>query len=966
MDQDPTPTAERNPLRLSVLGPLRAWYQDRELHLGPPKQQSVLAMLLAQAGHPVPVHQIVDALWGDDPPSRAINVVHRHVGALRRLLEPELTQRSEARVLVRAAGGYRLNLSDAELDLLQFREHRDAGRKAAEDGRQDAAAFHLVKALSLWRGPVVAGLPHEVRSHTVFAGIDAEYFQAAQAAAEAALATGHTGHTGTVLPLLRPAAKGDPLNEALQACFIRVLAAEGQSAQAVEHYRRVRSQLVDELGVDPGPELRAAQAQVLRGTAPAAKGNPSHAKASAAPPGDLPRVPAPAQLPASLPVFTGRQTEIELLDSFLPTDTSPRGVIGAIGGAPGVGKTTLALHWAHRTAHRFPDGQLYVNLRGYDPEGDPLTPSTAVRYFLESLGVPDKRIPSLLDGQIALYRSLLARRRCLILLDNARDANQVRPLLPGNPACLTIITSRQQLTGLAVSSGARLLDLDVLTLPEALEYLARRLGTARVEREREAATAMAGHCGRLPLALAIVCARAEIRPAAPLAEIAAELEEGRDGLHAFSISGASDPVTDTRSVFSWSYRALSERAAEAFRRLWLIPSHEVSLEAAASMTGLPVRVMRRVMSELHSASLCTPERSGLYSTHSMLRLFSREASRAEDSRHLVEEARQRLYDHYLHTAHNASTAINTHREQPVLPLPAPGAQAISFASTAEAAEWLHHEMPNLQAIVTHHTDYGAGAQIWRLAAVLELFLDRSGRRQEQIETQRAALLAAQRVGDIAGQAWMHRSLGFALGRSEPDDEAEEHLHTALAMFSEIGDLPEEALARRYLAFLANVRKAHRGALVHYKAATALYEKAGHTVGTASVSNEVGWTRILLGDFEGAVRDCRHAIALAQAAGNRNVEAASWDSLGVAHHRLGDNAASLRALDRALAAYRRLNDVYLIADTLVHIGDVHATESSEDARAAWSEALDILGTIGHPESDLIRERLAVLDSSSPHA
>ncbi|MGC5567841.1 AfsR/SARP family transcriptional regulator [Streptomyces sp. FR-108] len=960
-DRDPTPPTKGNPLRLSVLGPLRAWYQDAELPLGPPKQQSVLALLLVQGGHPVPMHQIVDTLWGDEPPPRAINVVHRHVGSLRRLLEPGLTRRSEAQVLVRAAGGYRLDLGEAELDLLRFRDHRDAGRKATEDGRHDEAADHFLKALSLWRGPVAAGLPHEIRSHAVFTGIDAEYFQATQAAADTASVAGRTGE---VLPLLRQAVQGDPLNEALQACFIRVLAVEGQTAQAVEHYRHVCAQLAEELGVDPGPELRAAQAQILRSTAPAAKDTPSHVKASAAPTA-VSLVPGVAQLPPGLPSFTGRRSEIERLDSYLPTGTSPTAVISAIGGAPGVGKTTLALHWAHRVAHRFPDGQLYINLRGYDPEGDPLTPSAAVRYFLESLGVPDERIPSLTDGQIALYRSLLARRRYLIVLDNARDAEQVRPLLPGNPACLTLVTSRQQLTGLAVSSGARLLDLDVPTLPESLEHLAKRLGAARVDREREEAITMAEHCGRLPLALAIVCARAESRPTASLAEIAAELAEGRDGLHAFSISGASDPVTDTRSVFSWSYRALGNRAAEAFRRLWLIPSHEVSLEAAASMTGLPVCDMRQVMSELHRASLCTPERSGLHSTHSMLRLFSREVSHAEDSRRLVEEARQRLYDHYLHTAHNASAVINTHREQAELPLPAPGTQAISFTGTAEAAEWLHHEMPNLQAIVTHHTDYGAGAQIWRLAAVLELFLDRSGRRQEQIETQRAALLAAQRVGDLTGQARMHRSLGFALGRSQPDDEAEEHLHAALEMFSELGDLSEEALARRYLAFLANVRKAHQDALVHYGAATALYERDAHTVGTASVANEVGWTRILLGDFEGAVQDCRRAIALARSVGNHNVEAASWDSLGVAHHRLGRRDAALQALGRALAHYRRLNDAYLIADTLIHIGDVHAPEAEQEARTAWAEALDILDTIGHPEGDLLRERLGELGSAAQH-
>ncbi|MEU6538163.1 BTAD domain-containing putative transcriptional regulator [Streptomyces sp. NPDC047000] len=952
MDSDPTPTTDRS-LRLSVLGPLRAWYQETELPLGPPKQQSVLALLLVQAGQPVPLHQIVDALWGDDPPARAVNVVQRHMGSLRRLLEPGLLQRSEARVLVRAAGGYRLNVGEEALDLLRFRQLRDAGQDAAENGRQEEAVDLFVKALSLWRGPAAAGLPHEIRSHTVFAGVDAEYFRAARAAAQAALTA---RRTKAALPLLRHAAHGAPLDEVLQACFIRVLAAEGHTAQALEHYRSTRSQLATELGVAPGAELRAAQAAVLRRTAHHTGDTPAHAPAPTASGGRRPQAPHPAQLPAGLHVFTGRKEEIKRLDSLLPTDPHTAVVISAIGGAPGVGKTALALHWAHRNAHRFPDGQLHINLRGYDPAADPLTPSMAIGYFLESLGIPSERIPSHLDSQIALYRSLLAGRRFLILLDNARNAEQVRPLLPGTPGCLTVVTSREQMTGLAVSAGAHLLRIDVLTVAESLEYLSKRLGKSRVGREHEAALAIVEHCGRLPLALAIVCARAESRPITPLADIGAELEERRDSLRAFTVDGENDPVTDTRSVFSWSYRALTGRAAEAFRRLWLSPARDVSLEAAASMTGLPMGATRQVMSELHRASLCTSERSGRYSTHDLLRVFSKEMSHSEDSGQALEVARRRLYDHYLHTAHKASTVINTHREHPLLPLAAPGTQVASFTGTESAADWLHHEISNLQTIALHDTDYGADTQVWRLAAVLELFLDRSGRRQEQIEIQSAALSAARRTADTSGQAHMHRSLGFALGRTGRNAEAESHLNEALAMFSKAGDLSGEALTRRYLAFLANAGEAHRDALLHYEAAASLYKEAHHAVGIASVSNEVGWTRILMGDFEGALRDCRHAVDVAQRAGNRNVEAASWDSLGVAHHRLGHKGDALQALHRALTCYRELNDAYLIADTLIHIGDVHATESPGQAHAVWTEALDILDSLGHPEGDLVRERL----------
>ncbi|MFD7815443.1 BTAD domain-containing putative transcriptional regulator [Streptomyces sp. NPDC059785] len=947
-------SAEENSLRLAILGPLRVWRQGAELHLGPPKQQSVLALLLVQAGQPVPLHHLVDSLWGDDPPERAVNVVHRHVGALRRLLEPGLTQRSDAHVLVRAAGGYRLDVGEDAVDLLRFRRLRDAGQEAVESDRPGEAADLLLQALSLRRGPTAASLPPGLRSHTDFAGVDAEFLRAAQAAAAAALASGRTEQA---LPLLRQAAQEDSLNEALQAGFIRVLAAEGFTAQALEQFQRIRTRLADELGVDPGPELRAAQAHVLRGTASPADDTPPATSAAPAHGDRSPALVRPAQLPADLRVFTGRREEIEHLDSLLTAGTH---TAVTIGGTPGVGKTTLALHWAHRTARRFPDGQLYINLRGYDPAGDPLTPSMAICYFLESLGIPSERIPSGLDSQTALYRSVLARRRCLIVLDNARNAEQVRPLLPGNPACFTVVTSREQLTGLVASAGASLLNVDVLTVADAFDFLTRRLGRARVERSREAALAIVEHCGRLPLTLAIVCARAGSRPTAPLADIASELERSRDSLQAFTLSGASDPVTDTRSVFSWSYRALTGHAADAFRRLWLSPSHTVSLQAAASLTGLPMRRTRQVMSELHRASLWIEYRSGHYSTHELLKKFSQELSRAEDAEGVVEGARQRLYDHYLHTAHNASSAINTHREHPTLPAAAPGTQVMTFAGNAYAADWLHHEMPALHAIAVRDADNGAGVRPWRLAAVLELILDRSGRRQEQTEIQSAALLAAQRAGDTRGQAQMHRSLGFALGRTGQRAQAANHLGKALEFFSEEGDLLGEALSHRYMAFLKNAGEAHGEALTHYEAALALYRKAHHEIGIASVTNEVGWTRILMRDYEGAVEHCRQAVQIAHRIGNLNVEAASWDSLGVAHHRLGREPEALRALHRALGHYRSLNDAYLIADTLVHIGNVHSPASPDKARQSWTEALAILDSLGHPEGDLIRERLKDVD------
>ncbi|WP_328492828.1 tetratricopeptide repeat protein [Streptomyces sp. NBC_00414] len=974
MSPENQPTADVA-LRFAVLGPLRAWRHTTELSLGPPKQRSLLALLLVQADRPVPLHQIVDALWDDDPPEHAVNVVHRHVGALRRLLEPELTQRTRARVLVRAAGGYRLNTADEALDLQRFRTLRDAAQTASAAGRPAEATGLFVRALSLRLGHTAAGLPRTAYSHSVFAGVDAECLHAARDAADAALAAGLTSR---VLPLVRQAAESDPLNECLQARLILVLAAEGLAAQALDHYQVVRSRLTSELGVDPGPELRDAQIRVLRGTvAPArtfrsegsadledsggfgglgdtkvayAAGGSSPGASTGASPGVR-----PAQLPADLHTFTGRKPELDWLRDLLPADggTPTAVVISAIGGAPGVGKTTLALHWAHRNARHFPDGQLYVNLRGYDPAGVALSASTAICYFLEALGVPAEDIPPSLDGQAALYRSVLAGRRVLVVLDNARNAEQVRPLLPGTPTCLTVITSREQMPGLVAANGARSLRLDILTVAESIEFMSKRLGAARVAADRPAAIDIAEQCGRLPLALAIVCARAEGHPSAPLADIAAELAESRDDLGVFAVG---DPATDTRSVFSWSYRTLTPEAARLFRLLWMCPPHGVSLQAVASLARLTTAQTRPVLSELTRASLWTEPAPGLYGSHELLRTFSQELSLAEDSADAREDARARLFDHYLHSARGAATLLYTHREPLSLPPAAPGAQVIAFTDTDSAAKWLVREMPALEAVITRDSGQGTGAHAWRMAATLELVLDRRGRREEQIELHTTALAGAQRLGERLGEAHMHRVLGFAHVRTNDHERGAAHLERALELFTERGDVPFTALTHRYLAFLANARQDHREALAQYKIACSLYTSTRAYVGIASVTNEVAWTRLLLHEYEEALGDCRRAVRIANRSGNRNIEAAAWDTMGVAHHRLGQHDEALEAFDQALTHYRDLNDASLIADTLIHRGEALAVTSPQEARRAWNEALGILDTLGHTEADRLRELL----------
>ncbi|MFJ3802409.1 AfsR/SARP family transcriptional regulator [Streptomyces sp. NPDC090088] len=956
-----------------MLGPVRAWRGDTELVLGPPKERALLALLLTAAGHPVAVHEIVDALWGQDPPDTAVNVVQRHIGALRRLLEPDLPARGESRWLVRGSGGYRLDVDADSLDLLRFRALRRQADEAAQDGQPAAATELLMEALALWRGPAASGTSAEVRSHPSFTALDDEHLAAVKEAAELALEAGG-GLGARVLVTLRQAAAQHPLDEGLQARLILVLAATGHQAEALDVHRTVRTRLADELGVQPGPELQAAHQRVLgrtatrsEGTEPAgsAAGAAGPAEAAAAAPALAVAVTVrPAQLPVDLAAFTGRRSELARVRDLLPSgDEQPSTVvISAIGGMAGVGKTTLAVHWAHSVADRFPDGQLYVNLRGFHPTGSLMSAAEAIRSFLDAFGVPAQRLPAGLDAQAALYRSLLADRRVLIVLDNARDTEHVRPLLPGAPGCMVVVTSRNQLYGLVAGEGAHFLSLDVLSEADAHAFLSRRLGAERVAREPDAVAEIIALCGRLPLALAVVGARAVVNPTFPLASVAEELRDSEDSLDAFA---GEAPVADARSAFSWSYQLLTPAAARVFRLLALHPGPDCSVAAVASLAGQRIGQVRPLLAELVRAHLLTEPVPGRYGCHELLRAYAGELGRAQDGAQDLDTARRRLLGHYLHTVHAADTVIAPTRERLRLRPHATGVTVPRLPDRAAANGWLETNRSVVLAAIEQDARDGSGEFSWQLAATLDLYLDRAGRWQEQLSAQATALGAAQRLGDIRGQAHGHKALGFANGRLDRWDEADAHLARALELFGETGDAMGQGRVHRHFAYLANRRGRHTEALRHYADASSLYRAVGWHSGEAYVANEVGWTHILTGAYEDALKECARALAAHQVSGDRNGAASAWDSLGYAHHHLHAHARALECYEQALLLYRESRDRYLEADTLVHIGDTHRA-ARDDTRAAlaWREALGILEEIDHPEAADLRARLNELGTADP--
>jgi DNA-binding SARP family transcriptional activator len=668
-------------MRFTVLGPVRAWRGSAELDLGPRQQRVILAMLLVRAGQPVDVTELVDLLWPTDPPASAVNVIHHYVGGLRRLLEPSLPARTGGRWLLKHGAGYRLDVDPVNLDLLAARELAGSARQRAVDGDTRAGIDRYLQALELWTGWCGSGLDGVARIHPAFVIVDREGSTLARHAADLAV---RGGRPDAVLPAVRRMTARDPLDEALQARLITCLAANGQQAEALATFSAVRRQLRAELGVDPCPELDDAHRRILtQQTGPATESTTSPTVYSV----------RPAQLPADLAAFSGRRAELATMDNFLPRSISGTAVVIALDGMPGVGKSALAVHWAHRAAPRFPDGQLFLNLRGFDDHGAPTTHSEALHTLLSGLGVPLDRIPDDVDARTGLYRSVLADRRVLVVLDNARTTEQVEALLPATAGSAAIVTSRNRLTGLAIA-GAHAVTVELPPLDDSRASLRARLADGRVDAEPDAADAIIAACARLPLAVAVVAARAHDNPRYTLAGILAELRAAGGTLDAFT---SADPRGDVRAVFSWSYRSLSPPAAWLLRLLSLSPSADISSAAAASLAGLSLRRVRQLATELTRSRLLGESRPGSYALHDLIHAFAAEQARDTDPDPDRQAAAARLVAHYQHTAYEVERWLTPGR---VRGGPSEPAEGIT-AETIEDYEAAVQALARISVAVAH-------------------------------------------------------------------------------------------------------------------------------------------------------------------------------------------------------------------------------------------------------------------------
>jgi DNA-binding SARP family transcriptional activator/tetratricopeptide (TPR) repeat protein len=931
-------------LEVGLLGPLAVSVAGRPVELPPGRLRALLAVLALSAGQAVSVDRLTTAVWGEDASVDARANVQSNVRRLRRLLGAEL--------VATRGGGYALQVEPDRVDALRFVRLLDLAATAPDRAtRRD----RLVEALALWRGAPFDGVRSDWLEQTQAPWLQERYLAALERRIDLDLVDG--------TPVDLVAELGEltarfPLRESLWVRLLVVLERAGRPAEALERYEALRARLAEELGADPGPELRQIHADLLAGRAPAGPIDRGTTPAASWARSVSPVV--PRQLPADTDAFTGREAALKALDGLLgdPDDAASRPLaMAAIAGTAGIGKTALAVHWAHRVADRFPDGHLYVNLRGFDPSGSPLDPAEAVCGFLDALRVPPQQLPAGLDAQAGLYRSLLAGRRMLVLLDNARDADQVVPLLPGAAGCLVLVTSRDPLAGL-VAAGARPVALDLLDRDEAVRLLARRLGPDRVAADPDATGELVARCAGLPLALAIVAARAATHPEFPLAALAGQLREARDGLDGFD---GGDTATDVRAVFSWSYRRLGAAAARLFRLLGLHPGPDAGVGAAASLAGVPVTRARAPLAELARAHLVTEHTPGRYAFHDLLRAYAAELAHGADSDADRRSAIHRLLDHYLHTARAADLLLYPHGEPIALASPRDGVAAERLTGPDQAMAWFTAERPALLAAIEEAARAGLLLHACQLAWTLDVFLQRRGHWHDRAATQRAALDAARRLGDRGAQARSHRNLGFADADLGRHDAAERHLNRALELSEAAGDLAGQAWAHYHRNLVYGLQGRDADALAAAQRALELFQAAGDQVGQASALTDVGWYHGRLGHHRQALAFCGQALALHQQLDNRAYQAHTWSCLGDTHHQLGDRPQAIDCQRRALALFRELGDRYGEAGTLAHLGGLHRDAGDLGAaRDAWQQARAILGEFDQPAADQIRGRLHRLD------
>ncbi|MFG1948681.1 BTAD domain-containing putative transcriptional regulator [Nonomuraea sp. NPDC048826] len=916
-------------MEFRLLGALEMFAAGQRVPIGSRKERLVLAVLLLEANRWVSLGRLIELVWGDEVPESARRTVQSLISRLR----ARLRTIDQALNIEREGACYRLTVDRARVDVHRFRDLL-AGARDADDS---TAAAMYSEALGLWRGD---GLTHEVAAEHLRQELAELRLRAIEDQADTEL---RLGQHRSLIGRLSALASAYPYRQRITGQLMLALHREGRSDEALECYRRMKDRLREEVGLDPAEELIQLELSILRADPSLVARSPSLTLTGVA---SLP----PMQLPADIGSFSGRKEHVTHLDALLPDESAPpAATIVAISGTAGIGKTTLAVHWAHRVRDRFPDGQLYVNLRGYGL-AQAVEAADALRGFLHALHVPAPQIPADTDQAAAQFRSVLAHRRVLIVLDNARDAEQVRPLLPGGGRCLVLVTSRRQMSSLVAAEGAHLLRLALFTTDEAYELLARRIDRERLQADPAAVEALITACGHLPLALGIAAARSSVQHEFPLRAIADQLQAG---LAAFD---CGDAATCLRTVFSWSYGALSEPAARLFRMLSLYRGASFTPAAAASLAGARLQEAQAQLAELADMHLIDECRPARFAVHDLLRTYAAELAEAVDAPADRRAAARRALEHYLHSAHEAAQLLSPHRDPIVLPPVLPGVRLEPVADHDEALSWFTAQHDALLAAVRLAVELTLDAHVWPLAWSLADYLDRQGHWKDQLSCQRLAIEAAERSGHPLGRAAAFRNLARAHLRLTQYDDARRHYSAALDVYVAEDDVVGQAHTYGNLSAVHVLQEDHHAALHCARQSLQLFERAGHRPGMARALNATGWYQMLLGDYDLAIDSCTRALDLHLEIDDRHGQANTHHSLGLAHHHLGEYTKATACYQRSIDLYRRLGDRYNEADTLTYLGEnLLASGDRSGADELRRDALRILEDLGHPDAAKLRGR-----------
>jgi DNA-binding SARP family transcriptional activator len=922
----------RGAVRVRVLGPLEASRGGMPVELGPARQRAVLGLLAVRPNVALHRDTFVEALWDGDPPDSAVKTVQACIGRLRRRLDPGRSPQDRDGLLVSAGTSYRLRAGADQLDLIAFEQLTDRAQAARRRGEAAAACKAYAQALSLWRAAPVADLDL-LSGHPAVTGLARRRAEVVTDFAEIAIGAGLPDR---VLPHLRALAESEPLDERAHGWLMLALAGTGQQAAALAVYDRLRRRLDEELGIRPGAELTRAHERVLRQEVPAAGPGQTLAVtgAAAGPPRQLPRDPG---------VFVGRERESAALRA-LAGRAARAALICVIDGGAGVGKTALALHTGHRLAALFPDGQLYVDLRGFGPRQPPMPPAEALNGFLRALGADPPTIPAAVEEQAAMYRSLLDGKRMLIVLDNAADPGQVRPLLPGAPGSLVLVTSRRRMPGLAARDGAVRLTLGPLARGEATLLLAAVLGTARVRAEPQAAADISARCSHLPLALRIAADRAASSPRLALSDLAGQLAAG-DRLDV--LDAAEDDTTTVRAVFSWSYKTLAPEAARMFRLLGLHAGPDFGVPAAAALAGTGQAEARRLLGLLAGAHLIEESLPGRYHLHDLLLAYAAEQAQAGETPQSRRSALRRTLTWYLHTADRADGLLVPGRRYTPLGSAPSACEPLALTGYEQALAWCDAEYANLTAAVRLAAETGQDDLAWKFPAAMRGFFDLRRLWDDWLACATIGVAAARRCGDPAGEAWALDCLGHAasgLGRLEDaldcylkardirwatGDRWGESANSINNIGCTYGDLGKFDLA---LGCFQQVLTTARADGSRYLECLALVN--------------LGETYAGLGQASAALACSRQAVEVAREIGHQRVERTALSDVARTYCAMHYPGKARIWYRQALAACRQAGDRHGEAETLRELGDLsEASGRHAAARQSWRQALAIASDLG---------------------